>query len=234
MKGRTTCPKCNYEFVLSVSDDKDTTEVVCPNCDSKFKIKTSTCSQKAGDECTWEEHGEPRKTILSSIKPHTNKPIIAAILLICVFSMGVTTAVFSESFIESSAEMLSYADISGTAEFMVTDELNNSLEGVTVTIDDASAVTVNGNCSIENVTLGITQVTFSYPGYKTEIREVLIFPFVKSGYETQMEEGSGEKQVPFDKIGCSVIISIFSVYDNVVSSTFNIFLIYISPYCVVE
>ena len=80
MKGRTRCPECKHEFVLDIPDTDKKHEAVCPNCETKFTLRRKVESDETENGCYWEEHGEPRKTILSSIKPHTNKPKIIAIL----------------------------------------------------------------------------------------------------------------------------------------------------------
>jgi hypothetical protein len=105
MKGRTTCPKCKQEIILDLPN-KGKHEIVCPKCNNKFSIQKCDDSISI-QECSWEEHGEPRKTVLSSMKPKTKMPKYAAIILACVFIIGITTAVFSESFIESSLDVAS-------------------------------------------------------------------------------------------------------------------------------
>ncbi len=92
MKGKTTCPQCSYEFVMDVPDDSETTEINCPHCSHSFVIKR-TCPEEEDDECGWEEYGEPRKTILSSMKTKTNKPVIASFLLLAAGVLGIFTAV---------------------------------------------------------------------------------------------------------------------------------------------
>ena len=92
MKGRTVCPACKHEFVKDLPDDKETHEITCPKCNHSFSIK---CNQKGKSvECGWEEHGEPRKTILSSLKPHTTKPVVASFLLLTTCVLGIFNAVF--------------------------------------------------------------------------------------------------------------------------------------------
>jgi hypothetical protein len=77
---------------MDVPDTTDTYEANCPKCNHSFTIK---CAQKnKSAECGWEEHGEPRKTILSSLKPHTTKPMIASFLLLTSCVLGIFTAVF--------------------------------------------------------------------------------------------------------------------------------------------
>jgi hypothetical protein len=100
MKGRTTCPKCNKEFIMDVPENTEKHKVECPNCNHSFVIKR-TCYDKTDDECGWEEHGEPRKTILSSLKKKTNKPIIASFLLLTTCVLGLFTAVIFWSSTES-------------------------------------------------------------------------------------------------------------------------------------
>ena len=96
MKGKTTCPQCSHEFVMDVPDDSETTTIECPECNHSFAIKR-TCQEEPDDGCGWEEYGEPRKTILSSIKKKTNKPIIASFLLLATGVLGIFTAVILSS-----------------------------------------------------------------------------------------------------------------------------------------
>lgn len=214
MKGRTTCPKCKHDFSLEVPDDCKKHEVVCPKCKNKFIIQPTIKDGKKGEECYWEEHGEPRKTILSSIKPKTNKPMIAAILLAAVFVIGIATAAFSDTFIDSSAAVLSTTGIKGTVELSIIDTSNNeSLENVAITINDQTDYTdEDGIFSIKNISIGINSLELSLSGYKTQVREILVYPIVTSVYEIKMEAGSGEDNIPFDTWGCSIIIIIFSVF----------------------
>ncbi len=96
MKGKTTCPQCNHGFVMDVPDDSDTHTIKCPQCNHLFVIKR-TCQEEPDDECGWEEYGEPRKTILSSMKKKTNKPIIASFLLLATGILGIFTAIILAS-----------------------------------------------------------------------------------------------------------------------------------------
>jgi hypothetical protein len=92
MKGKTTCPQCKHKFVMDVPDDSDTHTIKCPQCNHLFAIKR-TCHEKPDDECGWEEYGEPRKTILSSIRKKTSKPIITSFLLLASGVLGIFYAV---------------------------------------------------------------------------------------------------------------------------------------------
>jgi hypothetical protein len=116
MKGKTTCPKCKHEFLMDVPDDTEKCGIKCPKCNHSFIIKR-VCKNESDEECWWEEHGEPRKTILSSLKKKTNKPTIASFLLLTTGILGVLTAVLFGSsngqivpgldFIASSLSLLS-------------------------------------------------------------------------------------------------------------------------------
>lgn len=77
---------------MDMPDDTEKYEITCPKCAHSFVIK-KTCKEEPEDECWWEEHGEPRKTILSSIKKKTNRPIIASFLLLATCILGVFTAI---------------------------------------------------------------------------------------------------------------------------------------------
>jgi len=153
-------------------------------------------------------------TILSSIRPKTNKPTIATILLVCVFAIGIGTAVFAETFTEYSLGILSDAGLTGTVELSVIDQSNNeSLENVTITIGDISGSTdEDGSYSVENVTLGIQKVELSLSEYKTHIQEILVIPFITSYHEIKMKKGTGEKQFIFNTAGCTIILAIFAVF----------------------
>jgi DNA-directed RNA polymerase subunit RPC12/RpoP len=213
MKGRTACPKCKHEFVLDAPDDSEKCEVVCPNCGDKFTIQPTSCDSKSEDECFWEEHGEPRKTILSAIKTRTNKPTIAAVLLISVFAIGITSVAFSDAFIETPLDVLANVGMTGSVDLLLLDQLNNSLGNVSIIIDGTSTTTdENGSYSAENISLGIKKVEVSLTGYKTLIREILVVPFITSSHEIIIEDGNGEKYIPFDTIGCSIVLVIFSVF----------------------
>jgi uncharacterized protein YbaR (Trm112 family) len=110
LKGKIICPECNNEFILELTENKKIHVVICPKCKNKFSVKAK-CDSK---ELSWEEYGEPRKTVLSCIKPRSNKPLIAVILLVCIFSIGISTAIFSDIFIISTSyanSFLNFKDI---------------------------------------------------------------------------------------------------------------------------
>ena len=214
MKGRITCPKCKNEFILDIPEDEKKHKVTCPKCKNKFTIQAKCKDSDSKDECSWEEHGEPRKTILSKIKPKTNKPTIAAILLTCTFVIGVTTAVFSEAFVESTLDIASAVGLKGDVEFTVTDMLNNSIKNVSIIVNNVSGFTdEKGSLVLKNIKPGVQTVKISSNGYISQRREILVIPFVKSEQGIKMKNGTGEeKLVKFNSIGCSLIIGVFSVF----------------------
>jgi len=212
VKGRTTCPKCNHTFILDIPKSSDPININCPKCNYEFTIRTKK-SDSSDAECSWEEHGEPRKTILSKIKPRTNKPFFAAILLIIVFSIGMTTAGFNELFLETNAELGNSFGIIGNLEFELIDQNNNSIKDVNVNFDeDAKSTDNNGKVFFNETSLGIKTITFSKEGYSEIKQEFLILPFVVTYHEIQMDKNDKTKIIPFDVIGCSLIFAILSIF----------------------
>lgn len=207
------CPKCKHEFVLDIAEDDKKHEIVCPKCKNKFTILAKCKGSKSDDECSWEEHGEPRKTVLSKIKPRTNRPMIAVILLICVFAIGITTAAFPETFIETTLDMASGAGITGTVELRVTDQFNNSIDNVSTTINDATIFTnEKGVVTFNNVELGIQTIELFKENYTSQNNEIIVLPFVITNQDITIEAETGKvKNIDFDSTGCTLILAIFSV-----------------------
>ncbi|KYK21280.1 hypothetical protein AYK24_09330 [Thermoplasmatales archaeon SG8-52-4] len=214
MKGRTICPKCNQEFVFDLQDDEKKHDVICPQCSKKFTIKPKPSKIGIDKECSWEEHGEPRKTVLSKIKPRTKMPKIAAILLVSIFIIGTTTAIFSETFIISTSDIGSGLGLTGSIEIKITDIENNSLENTSIYFDGQTKFTNNkGILSHDKVELGIITLEISLEGYKDKTHEILVTPFITAKNTIKLEEGSGESEkIEVDTIGCSFILIIFSVF----------------------
>ena len=90
MKGRTVCPQCNTEFVVDVPENTEKHTITCEHCGTEFSIRCNKTECVPGD---WEEHGEPRKTVLSALKPKTKKPIVASFLLLTVAVLGIFNGV---------------------------------------------------------------------------------------------------------------------------------------------
>lgn len=214
IKGRTKCPKCRHEFALDIPDDEKKHEAVCPSCNNKFTVQVPSSSSEPEEGGLWEEHGEPRKTILSSKKPKTKKPKIAALILICVFIIGLSTAVFSEIFIESSTYVASSLGMKGTVEIHLTDDSNRSIENIAVEIEGSEDVKKIGNGSyiVNNVEVGIKELKVYAPGYVNLTKEILVTPFFKSYQDIKMEKGIGSETNPFDPTSCTIILIIFPIF----------------------
>jgi hypothetical protein len=93
MKGRTVCPQCKHSFIVNVPEKSEKYKITCKNCKNVFTINC-TPNGACTYEGQWEEHGEPRKTVLSAIKPQTNKPFIASFLLLAVGVLGFLNVFF--------------------------------------------------------------------------------------------------------------------------------------------
>ena len=198
---------------MDVEDKEEQHEVVCPKCKNKFKIQTK-CPD-SDKECSWEEHGEPRKTVLSSIKPKTNKPKIAMILLLIVFIIGISTAALSEVFVETSFDVASAAGMTGSIEFEIINQSNESIENVNFTINDEKT-----NFSYSNVTyinkdveLGIQKIGISAEGFNDQTYEILVTPFITTEITIKMKEGAGKEELKeYDSTPCTIILAIFSIF----------------------
>ena len=142
--------------------------------------------------------------------------MISAILLVCVFVIGVSTSVFSEQFIESTLDVGSAVGLSGDVKISVIDFENKSVNNVTVKIGDTTKETDDkGLVSFKKVELGIQKIEINKSGYKKQVNEYLILPFLTNDITIKynMTLGIGEGNTKeFDRIGCSLIIGIFSIF----------------------
>ncbi|EMR73958.1 Carboxypeptidase regulatory-like domain protein [Thermoplasmatales archaeon SCGC AB-539-N05] len=234
MKGRTVCPKCKHAFILDVLNHVVKYDAVCPKCGYKFNINPSKTS-KSHNGCevySWEECGEPRKTILSALKEKTNKPTIAGVLLITAFILGVSWAGvfgFGESILKSSMDQAGVSGILGGVSGNVTDENNTLLSDVLIEVSGTNISTVtdqNGSYSLTNVSIGIQQLNITKEGYKPQIYEILVSPFPIMPFNMEMEfvgignEGPANNHSIselWNKIRstlyfCSVIFAVFSIF----------------------
>lgn len=210
MKGRTTCPKCNEAFVVDAPDNIKKLNVTCPKCNNKFLI---TLKSSDLGECSWEEHGEPRKTILSSIKPKTDKPKMVSFLLTIAFIFGLVTAAFSVQLIDNSSQLLSQAGFRETIEFYITDINNESLSNANLKLNGITDFQYNGEYYyLENITPGFKTVVISLEGYKTINQEILVIPLFFSTHNIKMEMGTGEITYNFGILGCSLMFLILSIF----------------------
>ena len=212
MKARTKCPRCNKEFVLEAPEGSTEHEAICPFCSHRFVIRPSCDPNINPDDCYWEEHGEPRKTILSSCKQKTRTPTVAGILLICVFVLGISSAIFPEVFLDAPLTLLADNGFSGSVDIIIVDQNNTTLSNVNIIVEDAKNVSFNENkYHICNVSVGITNIELNLDNYTTYTKEILVLPFITSTYNITMTIGEGIYSEVFDTVGCFIILLIFSI-----------------------
>lgn len=212
MKARTKCPQCHKEFVLDAPKEKTELEATCPFCRSRFIIRPTSDSKVNPDDCHWEEFGEPRKTILSSSKHKTRMPAVAGILLICVFVLGVSSAIFTDAFLDAPLTFLADNGFSGSVDIIIVDKNNVTLSDVNIVVENVENISFNNSMyRIRGVSVGITEIKMYLENYKTYTKEILILPFITSTYNLTMMEGNGLYYERFDTVGCFIILLIFSI-----------------------
>ena len=211
-KVRTSCPKCGNKIIVDIPDQCEEQKVVCPHCGNKFTIRPKI----TGEECSWEEHGEPRKTVLSSIKPRTNKPLIATMLLVTVFILGVSTAFFPHLFIETSLDLSTALGMTGSVkiDIEVLNQTVNFPDNITVKIDGVEDLTMEkqGLYLAKNVKTGFQKIKVSTSGYKNVTSEILVTPFHETYSKIILEKGLGEKEINFNLLGLTLMLTIISIF----------------------
>ncbi|HDO19521.1 MAG TPA: hypothetical protein ENG74_02215 [Thermoplasmatales archaeon] len=90
MKGKVTCPKCSYTFVMETDQKSGEIETECPRCGGEFIVKVG---ETKPNDIEWEEYGGPRDAILPIPKELSNRPILAGIFLAISGIMGMITNV---------------------------------------------------------------------------------------------------------------------------------------------
>ena len=158
MKGRIQCPNCSKQFVVEAKTGEKDIFVSCPFCTHTFHVKPTAksddkCDTKSDiEECTWEEYGEPRKTILSSMKPQTDKPMIASIILLIVVCIGIIASVTPGLFLQTPVMIFSSVGMQGSivieldeaSQELITESVNLTIQG-----DDVNYKSVLKNGSLQ-------------------------------------------------------------------------------------
>lgn len=227
MKGRVKCPNCSTQFTAKAEKGIKKLTVDCPNCKHKFNVKISfpdsgECFDESLDkeECTWEEHGEPRKTILSSIKPRTDKPMFVAFFLSIVFIIALVSAFSTETFVETPTSIISLMGVKGSLEFLIVDSNNTPVEGIYVNMDDDIhfLTDFNGSVTINNINIGNNDIWISYNSTNNNenypLTEVFVFAFISSYYELKIDADNSPPTVEKTNANltwCSIIIIILSI-----------------------
>jgi len=229
MKGRITCPACGQQFIKETTQQTPTLSVHCPHCNHHFVVKIPT--QKANDtgscvndedsvDCTWEEYGEPRKTILSSTRRRTDKPKIAAFLLFIVVVMGLSSAVIPDTFIDGSLDLLAFAGVSSQIKIEVLNQTGVPQEGYQIIGPSGLNATTNASGKLISNQLPVGEYTIQIHSSSTNTSkehmqtDVLVFPFNLASYEFIVDTTS--TPVTLDKTNtsltwCSGILIILSV-----------------------
>ena len=204
MRGKTTCPKCKTSFVLEIPDTtKDVHEATCPKCGHKFKLKMV----KKDEDHSWEEIGEPRKAILSSIKEKTNKPMIAGILLVIVFISAIITSSSvlitiepmktNEKFLNNIFASIGEVTITGTVLDNITKQ---PIKNVTISVVDTNISTFskNGSFELKNVPVGYRTLNISAEDYKALHVKIFLlknlFSKEKIKQDFYLDKGSGVEE----------------------------------------
>ena len=213
-QGRTKCPNCKKEIILDLPDKIAKIEYTCPNCGYKFFIQINADDIKSKVDCEWIENGEPRKTVLSCLKPKTKKPKIAGALLICVLITGLITVLFSETFIVSSLDIASDVGIKGSVRLRVIDTSNNSIDNASITIDGVNGKTdIYGVFNADKIKLGILTMEISKTGYENQTIKKLVTPVFNFETTVILKTGVGHEELSeYDSLACSMILIIFLVF----------------------
>lgn len=200
MKGRITCPKCGQEFIAQAQKDAIETSVLCPHCHHHFTVKTRNDNMaetpENDAECSWEEHGEPRKTILSSMKPRTDKPMLAAILLFIVVIIGVLSAVFPQQFIQTPITVLSAAGVQENILITLQDSQENYIQNISISISSSKQNNTNklGKAQLNQITVGPQTLTVANNNSQTTV-DIMVAPFDTSSYTIILNESSFQASV---------------------------------------
>jgi DNA-directed RNA polymerase subunit RPC12/RpoP len=224
MKGRIQCPHCGKDFIAIEKDGHIKEIQKCPNCGKKISLKRKNkndenCEKTSSDnyeECNWEEHGEPRKTILSSFKPRTDKPMLASLLLLTVVIIGISSAIFPEAYLQTPLDVLSATGSTGAITLFVQDQDGTNMDNILVWVDPLfkNSTNTSGFVTLENLSLGKQHLFISINGTVTsEAKEIFILPFHTETTITVMQDSTSLKiqEQLTDLVWCSSIVIILSI-----------------------
>ena len=89
MKGKVTCPKCSFKFIVEGEKETDK-EVKCPKCGNRFIVRIGKTKKR---DVKWIEYGGARKAILPVPEDLSNRPVAAGILLAISSIVGILTVI---------------------------------------------------------------------------------------------------------------------------------------------
>lgn len=115
MKGKVTCPRCSFKFIVESEKEGDK-EVKCPKCGNKFIVKIGKTKEK---DVKWIEYGGARKAILPVPEDISNRPIAAGILLAISSVTGIITVMMF--YLSPEVTIIApYSFVSGSCAFLST------------------------------------------------------------------------------------------------------------------
>jgi transcription elongation factor Elf1 len=203
MKGRITCPKCGEHIIAEMNREVPSFSLECPICNHRFTAKTSQVDVSNVDsdspvdvesDCYWEEHGEPRKTILSAIKPRTDKPMIASFLLIGVVVIALVSSFFPTIFLQGPVGIASLSGLNGELTVFVDNTSALSIDNMTLSIDQENTTFTRKNDSFVATSLSLGEHVLTVSEKETNKSEnmatknVYILPFDFSTYTLKITD----------------------------------------------
>jgi len=222
MKGRIECPNCSGIFDIDHINDKDDTPLSCPNCQHQFIIHPSCdkASEKrqGKEDCDWEEHGEPRKTILSSMKPRTDRPMIATFLLMIVICIGIIASITPGIFLQTPVMIFAATGSQGSLSLQLPEINISTINQVSLRIHEENEVyngiIQNDSIVFKNLPLGSfnSEITFNTINKTTLLPlDLFVIPVLSNSYTISLVN-QDELTVTHDGFGwCSAILLILSV-----------------------
>ncbi len=218
------CPRCTKAFAADVKDSIEQETVTCPNCGylitteekAKSKQHCYDASLNGVCECAWEERGEKRKTILTSIKPRTDRPMFASLLLATVVIIGISSAVFPEAFLQTPLDILFAAGLSGTITITIHNQSGIPLENMVVWVDSSIKKITNssGTIIIDNVPLGRQYLHVSSTNESVGASKEFFFLPLHSSSDITVTNQSGELRITDQStniVWCSSIVLLLSI-----------------------
>lgn len=169
------CPKCNHHFEVKTS------QVNLKNISSETPVEVEA-------DCDWEEHGEPRKTILSSIKPRTDKPMIASLLLIGIVLIGIASAFYPTVFLQAPVQVASLGGVEGGLTVFIDEEsvIDSSEIELGIDQENANFNKKNNSFHASSLSLGEHVLTVHFSSSNSSLRsttkQVYILPLDLSSY----------------------------------------------------
>ena len=222
MKGRIQCPNCSKYFTADAKEGVKELTVNCTYCNHQFIVHPlgapkEKCKEDANTEkCTWEEYGEPRKTILSSMKPKTDKPTIATILLFLVFIIGISSSIVPGIFLETPTALFSFAGVEGSIIISYDEQLDFDQTSLELQIPSLNKSIIglyeNNSFSFSNLPLGHYTADLTIESNSTEF-ELYVIPIFTNSYELNYSTVKPNELsiIPHGFAWCTSILLIFSV-----------------------